>query len=202
MEKSGTMCKVVAAFPKPRGAFCELESLVFRSRCSLLLPSDLGASKVLIPEQDFGLGTTSRLLDVGAGAAGFHVGVMGFLQYDVRFTLDSTLRDFLTSDSSARPNTSYSVNVDGTVQAGFAPTIGYAGRLTHGAGGPDTDDGFYIGGALHYYMGATYGRGIGPAGFTTGNPVLAATSAWSGSPDRSRLARARTTSALSSRGPM
>ncbi len=136
---------------------------------------DLGASKVLIPEQDFGLGTTSRLLDFGAGAAGFHVGVMGFLQYDVRFTLDSTLRGFLTSDSSARPNTSYSVNVDGTVQAGFAPTIGYAGRLTHGAGGPDTDDGFYIGGALHYYMGATYGRGIGPAGFTTGNPVLAAT---------------------------
>ncbi len=135
---------------------------------------DLGASKVLIPEQDFGLGTTSRLLDFGAGVAGFHVGVMGFLQYDVRFTLDSTLRDFLTSDSSARPNTSYSVNVDGTVQAGFAPTIGYAGRLTHGAGGPDTDDGFYIGGALHYYMGATYGRGIGPAGFTTGNPVLAA----------------------------
>ena len=133
---------------------------------------DLGASKVLIPEQDFGLGTTSRLLDFGVGAAGFNVGVMGFLQYDVRFTLDSTLRDFLTSDSSARPNTSYSVNVDGTVQAGFAPTVGYAGRLTHGAGGPDTDDGFYIGGALHYYMGATFGRAIGPAGFTTGPPPL------------------------------
>src|SRR3989442_13301816 len=33
---------------------------------------DLGATKVLIPEQDFGLGTTSRLLDAGVGFAGFH----------------------------------------------------------------------------------------------------------------------------------
>ncbi|PYO71246.1 MAG: hypothetical protein DMD64_15255 [Gemmatimonadetes bacterium] len=133
---------------------------------------DLGASKVLIPEQDFGLGTTSRLLDFGVGAAGFHVGVMGFLQYDVRFTLDSTLRSFLVNDSTARPNTAYFVNVDGTAQAGFAPTVSYAGRLTHGAGGQDTDDGFYVGGAVHYYFGATYGRGIGPAGFTTGAPPV------------------------------
>ena len=136
---------------------------------------DLGASKVLVPEQDFGLGTTSRLLDAGFGFAGFHVGVMGFLQYDVAFTLDSTLRSFLTSDSSARPNTPYFLNTDGTAQAGFAPTVSYAGRLLRGAGGDDTDDGFYVGGALHYYMGATYARAVGPAGFTTGNPVLAST---------------------------
>jgi hypothetical protein len=136
---------------------------------------DLGASKVLIPEQDFGLGTTSRLLDVGAGFGGFHIGVMGFLQYDVRFTLDSTLRNFLTSDSSARPNTSYFLNTNGTAQAGFAPTVSFAGRLLRGAGGNDTDDGFYLGGALHYYMGATFARAVGPAGFTTGTPVLGAT---------------------------
>jgi len=136
---------------------------------------DLGASKVLIPEQDFGLGTTSRLLDVGAGFGGFNVGVMGFIQYDIAFTLDSTLRNFLVNDTTARANTSYFVNSDGTAQAGFAPTLSYAGRLTHGAGGPDTDDGFYLGGAVHYYMGATFGRATGPAGFTTGNPVLAAT---------------------------
>ena len=84
---------------------------------------DLGATKVLIPEQEFGLGTTSRLLDVGAGFAGFNVGVMGFLQYDVGFTLDTTLRNFLVNDSTARPNTVYYVNVDGTAQAGFAPTV-------------------------------------------------------------------------------
>ncbi len=133
---------------------------------------DLGATKVLIPEQDFGLGTTSRLLDAGVGFAGFHVGVMGFLQYDVKFSLDSTLRNFLTNDSTALPNTNYFVNTDGTAQAGFAPTVSYAGRLLRGAGGDDTDDGFYIGGALHYYFGATYARGIGPAGFMTGPPPV------------------------------
>src|SRR5439155_532047 len=83
---------------------------------------------------EFGLGTTSRLLDMGVGFAGFHVGVMGFLQYDVGFTLDSTLRSFLVSDSTALPNTNYFVNVDGTVQAGFAPTVSFASRVTRGAG--------------------------------------------------------------------
>src|SRR3989442_10866580 len=124
---------------------------------------DLGATKVLIPEQDFGLGTTSRLLDAGVGFAGFHVGVMGFLQYDVKFTLDSTLRNFLTNDSTARPNTNYFVNTDGTAQAGFAPTVSYAGRLLRGAGGGDTDDGVFIGGAPHYYFCAKKWRGVRPA---------------------------------------
>ena len=132
---------------------------------------DLGATKVLIPESDFGLGTTSRLFDAGVGFAGFNVGVMGFLQYDVEFALDTTLRKFLVGDTAgAKPNTAYFVNTDGTAQAGLAPTVSFAGRLLRGAGGDETDDGFYLGGALHYYLGATYGRGIGPAGFTTGTP--------------------------------
>ncbi len=136
---------------------------------------DLGATKVLIPEQDFGLGSTSRLFDAGGGFAGFNIGVMGFLEYDVRFQLDTALRNFLVSDSSARPNTPYSVNVDGVAQAGLAPTVSFAGRILRGIGGDATDDGLYVGGALHYYLGATYGRAVGPAGFTTGNPVLAST---------------------------
>ena len=132
---------------------------------------DLGATKVLIPESDFGLGTTSRLFDAGVGFAGFNVGVMGFLQYDVEFALDTTLRKFLVGDTAgAKPNTAYFVNTDGTAQAGLAPTVSFAGRLLRGAGGDETDDGFYLGGALHYYLGATYGRGVGPAGFTTGTP--------------------------------
>ena len=132
---------------------------------------DLGATKVLIPESDFGLGTTSRLFDAGVGFAGFNVGVMGFLQYDVEFALDTTLRKFLVGDSAgAQPGTAYFVNTDGTAQAGLAPTVSFAGRLLRGAGGDETDDGFYLGGALHYYLGATYGRGVGPAGFTTGTP--------------------------------
>jgi len=132
---------------------------------------DLGATKVLIPESDFGLGTTSRLFDAGVGFAGFNVGIMGFLQYDVEFALDTTLRKFLVGDTAgAKPNTAYFVNTDGTAQAGLAPTVSFAGRLLRGAGGDETDDGFYLGGALHYYLGATYGRGVGPAGFTTGTP--------------------------------
>jgi len=140
---------------------------------------DLGATKVLIPESDFGLGTTSRLFDAGVGFAGFNVGIMGFLQYDVEFALDTTLRKFLVGDTAgAKPNTAYFVNTDGTAQAGLAPTVSFAGRLLRGAGGDETDDGFYLGGALHYYLGATYGRGVGPAGFTTGTPdVLTSTPA-------------------------
>jgi hypothetical protein len=137
---------------------------------------NLGATRVLIPEQKFGLGTTSRLLDFGFGFGGFNIGVMGFLHYDAGFTLDSTLRQFLTDTTvGALPNTNYTATVDGVTQIGLAPTIGFSGRVMRGAGGDETDDGLYLGGALHYYLGATYGRAVGPAGFTTGNPVLAAT---------------------------
>ena len=136
---------------------------------------DLGAAQVLIPEQEFGLGTTSRLLDFGFGFAGFNVGVMGFLQYEVGFTLDDSLRAVLKEADSVRANTSYRVLGDGIVQAGFAPTISFAGRLTRGAGGAESDDGVYLGAALHYYMGGMYGRGSGPSGFTTGNPVFGTT---------------------------
>jgi len=134
---------------------------------------DLGAAQVLIPEDEFGMGSTSRPLDVGGGAKGFHFGVMGFMHYEVGFTLDDTLRGVLKDADSVRPNTTYGVFGDGIVQAGFAPTVSYSGRL-YGAGG-DSEDGVYLGGAVRYYLGATYGRGRGPAGFTTGNPVFGAT---------------------------
>jgi hypothetical protein len=139
---------------------------------------NLGGTRVLIPEQKFGLGSTSRLLDMGFGFAGFNIGVMGFLQYDVGFTLDSTLRRFLTDTVvGAQPNTDYTIFTDGVAQAGLAPTVSYAGRILRGAGGDESDDGLYVGGALHYYFGATYGRGVGPAGFTTGPVVLGSTPA-------------------------
>jgi hypothetical protein len=136
---------------------------------------DLGAAQVLIPEQEFGLGTTSRPLDIGFGFAGFHVGLMGFLQYDIGFTLDDSLRRVLKDADSVRANSTYRVFGDGTAQAGFAPTVSYAGRVLRGAGGDESDDGVYLGGALHYYMGGTYARGSGPSGFTTGNPVFGTT---------------------------
>jgi hypothetical protein len=137
------------------------------------LKIDLGASEVLIPEQEFGLGTTSRPFDLMFGAAGFQGGIMTFLQYDVGFTLDSALRRALTD--SVLPNDSLAILTDALVQAGIAPTIAYAGRITHGAGGPESEDGLYIGGALHYYMGGMMGRGTGPTQLIIGDTILAAT---------------------------
>ena len=64
---------------------------------------------VLIPEQEFGLGSTSRPLGMNFGLAGFHVGVMGFMQYDVGFTLDSLLQGVLRNADSVRPATTYTV---------------------------------------------------------------------------------------------
>jgi hypothetical protein len=137
---------------------------------------DLGQAQVLIPEDEFGIGSTSRLMDVkGFGVAGFSVGVMGFMQYDVGLTLDDALRGVLKDADSVQAATSYSVLGDGTVQAGFAPTASFAGRLTKGAGGPESADGFYLGASLHWYMGATYAHGSGPAGFTTATPVFGTT---------------------------
>ena len=134
---------------------------------------NLGGARVLIPEDKFGLGSTSRLLDVGVGFAGFHIGVMGFLQYDVGFTLDSALRSALTDTVVGfQPNTSYNILGNGVAQAGFAPTVSFASRVMRGAGGADSDDGVYLGAAAHYYMGGAYAHGTGPAGFTTGNPIF------------------------------
>ncbi len=138
---------------------------------------NLGGSRVLIPEQDFGLGSTSRLFDAGAGFGGFHFGVMGFLQYDVAFTLDSALRRALTDTvTGVQPGDRLSLLSDAVAQAGLAPTVGFAGRLTHGVD-PATDDGLYLGGAVHYYLGATYGRLTGPASILVGNPIFGSTPA-------------------------
>lgn len=133
---------------------------------------DLGAAQVLIPEDEFGMGSTSRLLDVGGGFAGFNVGVMGFMHYEVGFTLDDALRGVLKEADSVAPNTQYRVLNDGVVQAGFAPTLSYAGRLT--SDGVDGGDGLYLGAAVHWYWGISYASGSGAAGFTTGTPVFGA----------------------------
>jgi hypothetical protein len=134
---------------------------------------DLGAAQVLIPADEFGLGSSSRLLDLGAGAKGFHFGVMGFTHYELGFTLDDALRGVLKQADSVQPSTTYQVFGDGILQAGFAPTVGYSGRL-YGSGG-DSEDGVYVGAAVRYYLGATYAQGRGPGGFITGNPIFGAT---------------------------
>lgn len=133
---------------------------------------DLGAAQALIPEDEFGMGSTSRLADVGFGFAGFNVGVVGFLHYEVGFTFDDALRGVLKEADSVAPNTQYRVLNDGVAQAGFAPTLSYAGRLT--SDGVDGGDGLYLGAAVHWYWGIRYASVRGAAGFTTGTPVFGA----------------------------
>jgi len=149
---------------------------------------NLGQTRVLIPDGAFGMGTSGRLLDLGAGFGAFHVSVMGFVHYDLRFTLDSALRSVLKDTIPVRPDSSYFILTDAVAQTGLTPTISYSARVWHpaalepaaggasGAPSPNqnADDGVYLGAAAHYYFGATYARGVGPAGFTVGNPIFGA----------------------------
>ncbi len=132
---------------------------------------DLGNARQLVPTDEIGIGSSSRFLDIGPTIHGVHVGVLAFIQEDAGFTLGDTLRNFLRNADSARVRTRYFLNVDGKGQGGFAPTISYAGRL--GGGAPDSDDGFYVGGALHYYFGVAFARASGLAGFRTGDTLFA-----------------------------
>jgi len=142
---------------------------------------NLGNTRVLIPEEKFGLGMNGRLLDLGVSISNFHVGVMGFLHYDVEFALDSALRHVLRDTAAVQPDSSYRILTDAVAQTGFMPSLSFAQRLTHGKPTVPADsleaadDGIYVGGAVHYYLGATYARGVGPAGFTVGNPIFGAT---------------------------
>jgi hypothetical protein len=130
--------------------------------------ADLGAAGRLVPTDRFGFGATSRLADIGLTIKGVHLGVLLFEEHDVGFQLGDSLQRFLRDADSARTNTTYSVNADGLAQAGFAPTIGYAGRI---AG--DSARGLYIGAAVHYYFGVAYGSALGTGGFHTGDTLFA-----------------------------
>lgn len=135
------------------------------------LAIDLGAAQVLIPEDEFGLGGTSRLLDVGIGIKGFRFGVQGFENHDLGFLLGDSLRAFLKDGDSARTNTTYDLLGDGIVQAGMAPTLSFSGRVT--GVGSDNDDGVYLGAAVRSYYGVAYFRAVGSGGFTTGDTLFA-----------------------------
>ncbi len=134
---------------------------------------DLGAAQVLIPEDEFGLGGSSRLLDMGMGIKGFRFSVQGFESHEVEFILGDTLRAFLKNADSARTNTAYIVGGDGIFQAGFAPTLSFSGRVLRGPD-PESDDGVYLGAAIRSYYGAAFFRGVtDSAGFVTGDTLFA-----------------------------
>jgi hypothetical protein len=128
---------------------------------------NLGAAAQLVPEDQFGISGSSRPFSPGFGFKGFRVGVTGWIHDDVEFQLDDHLLGFLRDSQPAQHRTFYGSFVHGLVEGGFAPTVSYAGRI---AG--DSAGGFYVGGALHYYLGVGYGRTDGLAGFITGDTIF------------------------------
>ena len=135
------------------------------------LAIDLGAAQVLIPGDEFGLGGTSRLLDIGIGIKGFRFAVQGFENHDLGFLLGDNLRGFLKNADSAQTNTTYNLLGDGIVQAGAAPTLSFSGRVT--GAGSDNEDGVYLGASVRSYWGVAYFRAVGSGGFTTGDTLFA-----------------------------
>ena len=128
---------------------------------------NLGEAAKLVPEDEFGIGGSSRPLDPGISIKGVRVSVMGWLHDEVGFALGDTLLGFLRDSEPARSNAPYTIDGNGILEAGFAPTLGYAGRI---AG--DTARGLYLGGALHYYLGVAYARTAGRGGFVTGDTIF------------------------------
>ncbi len=131
---------------------------------------DLGKTGEIVPSDRFGIGGSSRLLDPGLAIKGVRLSVMGWLHDEVGFQLDDTLLAFLQQAQPARDNTTYSLTGDGIAEAGFAPSLGFAGRI---AG--DTAQGLYVGVTGHYYLGVAYGKVNGTGGFLTGDTLFAGT---------------------------
>jgi len=129
---------------------------------------DLGKASQLVPTDRFGFGGSSRLADIGVTIKGVHVGVLLWEAHDIGFQLGDTLLRFLREQDPARTSTTYASDGDGVAQAGFAPTLGYAGRVWG-----DSLRGIYAGAAVHYYLGVTYASVAGNAGFITGDTLFA-----------------------------
>jgi len=133
------------------------------------LRANLGQTAKLVPEDQFGIGGSSRPLDPGIGIKGVRVSMMGWLHDEAGLQLGDTLLGFLRDSQPADKSTPYTINGDGILEGGFAPSIGYAGRITG-----DTATGLYVGGAVHYYLGVAYARTSGVGGFRTGDPIFGA----------------------------
>jgi len=134
---------------------------------------DLGGAKVLVPQDRFSFGGSSRLMDIGFGIKGVRLSVFGFIEEDIGSDLNDNLRGFLRDTQPAQPHTEYDILPSGRAQAGFAPSISWAGKLT----GPDPDHGLYIGAAVHRYYGVAYAQGSGTIGVMTHDTIFSSDSA-------------------------
>ena len=105
------------------------------------LQIDLGLAKTLIPQDRFAFGGSSRLMDIGFGIKGLRLSVFAFIEEDIGADLSDSLRAFLRDGHQAHDTTSYDLLPSGRAQAGFAPSLGWAGKIA----GPDPDHGLYFG---------------------------------------------------------
>jgi hypothetical protein len=128
---------------------------------------DLGNAQRLIPAEQFGMQSSARVLDIGFDFQGARVGFGGFLHYEVELEFGDTLLAFLKEAQPAFPNTRYNMLGDVLVQIGFAPYVGWAGRLVG-----EADRGLFVGATLRYYQGNAYARTTPDAGFTTGDTIF------------------------------
>ncbi|HXQ29165.1 MAG TPA: hypothetical protein VN848_07845 [Gemmatimonadales bacterium] len=128
---------------------------------------NLGASQALVPAGEFGINGSSRPLSIEPSFAGFKVGAMLWLDDQVDLQLGDSLLALLKNAHPAAHLTQYDVTANALIQGGFAPTVGWAGRVA----GND-QKGFYLGASLHYYFGVAYGNSTDQGGFTTGNTIF------------------------------
>ncbi|HEY6809266.1 MAG TPA: hypothetical protein VI160_10820 [Gemmatimonadales bacterium] len=129
---------------------------------------DLGAAKGLVPTDPFGIDGSGRPMDIGFSILGVRASTMVWMQDQVDFQLGPNILAFLHDGQMADTNTLYDVSATGLGAAGFAPTLGWAGRVS----GAD-DQGIFIGANAHYYFGVVYGQVQGTGGFTTGDTLFA-----------------------------
>src|SRR5207247_6761405 len=79
-----------------------------------------------------------------------------------------SLLAFLKDAHPARHQTLYNVLGNGLAEGGFAPSVGYSGRV-YGS----EERSMYAGVGVHYYLGLAYGGSTGSGGFTTGDTIFA-----------------------------
>src|SRR3989442_45974 len=89
---------------------------------------NLGQTAKLVPEDQFGIGGSSRPLDAGLSIKGVRVGVMGWVHGELGFQLGDKLLGFLRDSVPAAPNTRYNIPGDAVFEAGFPPPLGLPGR--------------------------------------------------------------------------
>lgn len=131
---------------------------------------DLGKAKASVPVDPFGFGGSSRPIDLGVGFKGFRVSAMMWLQDEVDFQLGPRLIGVLHDAQPAQTNTLYDATGNALAAAGFAPSLGWAGRLTG-----DDKQGLYLGVTGHYYFGLVYGQANADGGFVTGDTLFSGT---------------------------